>query len=160
MNIELRRFFESDGARQDFEYEFTSVDGIFSPISVKGFIKNSAGIVSLSAEARFTVSAQCAKCAKSISKEMCVPVRHFLINHLNNEDNDEYILVEDMVLKLDELVMEDIYLSLPSRFLCKDDCKGLCPICGKDLNEGECGCKREIDPRLAVLQRFFDNDDE
>lgn len=158
MNIELRSFFEGDDSALDFDYEFSADDEIFSsPISVKGNIKNSAGIVSLSANAQCTVSVQCAKCARDVSKKLAVPVDHLLTDHLNNEDNDEYILVENMVLNLDELVLEDIYLSMPARFLCKDDCKGLCPNCGKDLNEGSCSCKKEIDPRLAVLQQFFDN---
>lgn len=160
MNIELRRFFESDDIRQDFDYEFTAEDVLFaSPIAVKGTIKNSTGIVSLSAEAQFTVSTQCAKCAKDISKKLTVPVKHSLVNHLNDEDNDEYILVEDMNFSLDDLVLEDVYLSFPSRFLCKDDCKGLCPYCGKDLNEGKCGCKKEIDPRLAALQQLLADDE-
>lgn len=156
MNIELRRFFESDDVRQDFDYEFPAEDDLFSsPVHVSGFVKNATGIVSLSAKAEFTVSTQCAKCAKNITKSMTVPVKHFLIAHLNDENNDEYILVENMVLDLDELVMEDIYLSFPTRFLCKEDCKGLCPFCGKDLNEGECGCRKPVDPRLAALQELL-----
>ena len=159
MNIELRSFFESDDSLLNIDYEFSADDEIFSsPIAVKGSVKSSASIVSLSATAQFTVSVQCAKCAKDVIKKLNVPVNHFLINHLNNEDNDEYILVENMVLNLDDLVLEDIYLSMPARFLCKNDCKGLCPNCGKDLNEGNCGCKKAIDPRLAVLQQFFDDE--
>ena len=46
----------------------------------------------------------------------------------------------------------DIVMGLPTKVLCKDDCRGLCPDCGKDLNLGDCGCqKKEVDPRLAAL---------
>ena len=48
-------------------------------------------------------------------------------------------------------------LNTDSLFLCRDDCKGLCPRCGADLNEGPCGCKPEKDPRLAVLEQLLDN---
>ena len=42
--------------------------------------------------------------------------------------------------------------------VCDEDCKGLCPKCGKNLNQGECGCVvKEVDPRLAVLQKFLDS---
>lgn len=61
-------------------------------------------------------------------------------------------MVEDMHFDLDELLREDILLSLPTKVLCKSDCKGLCPMCGADLNNGPCGCKKPVDPRLAVLQ--------
>ena len=96
MIIELRRFFENDDIRQDFSYEFDAQDEIIdSPVSVNGYVKNSTGIVSMSAEAVFTVSTQCAKCAKDIRKKLTVPVKHFLIDQLNDEDNDDYIVVDD-----------------------------------------------------------------
>ena len=44
---------------------------------------------------------------------------------------------------------------MDSKLLCSEDCQGLCPRCGADLNEGPCQCKPEIDPRLAVLQQFL-----
>lgn len=160
MNIELRRFFENDDISLDFAYEFNADDDLISsPVAVKGYVKAATGIVSISAEAVLTVSTQCAKCAKDISKKLTVPVKHFLIDKLQDEDNDDYIVVEDMVLKLDELVLEDIFLSLPSRFLCNKDCKGLCPYCGKDLNDGDCGCKKPVDPRLAALQQLLSDDE-
>lgn len=159
MIIELRRFFENDDIKQEFSYEFDAGDELIdSPVSVNGYVKNSTGIVSVSAESVFTVSTQCAKCAKDIRKKLTVPVKHFLIDQLNDEDNDDYIVVENLSLNLDELVLEDIYLSFPTRFLCKADCKGLCPYCGNDLNESECGCKKPVDPRLAALQQLLNDD--
>ena len=160
MNIDLRRFFENDDIRQDFDYEFSADDELIpASVKVKGHIRSSTGIVSLSSAADCTVCTQCAKCAKDISIKLSVPVEHLLISHLNDEDNDDYILVDNMVLDLDELVLEDVYLSLPSRFLCKEGCKGLCPFCGKDLNEGGCGCKKPVDPRLAALQKLLSDDE-
>jgi uncharacterized protein len=47
------------------------------------------------------------------------------------------------------------------RLLCEEDCPGLCPKCGKPKREGPCGCPtKEIDPRLAVLAKFFEDDSE
>ncbi len=159
MNIELRRYFENDGVL-DIDYCFVSNDVLFSaPIAVSGCLKSANGIVSLTVVADCSVSSLCAKCAKDIVKKLKVPVEHLLVSHLNDEDNDDFIVVEDMLLNLDELVIEDVYLSLPTRFLCKDDCKGLCPYCGNDLNEGECNCKKPVDPRLAALQMLL-NDEE
>lgn len=59
---------------------------------------------------------------------------------------------EGDAVDLDELVREQIMLALPSRRLCREECKGLCPKCGADLNAGECDCERgEIDPRWSAL---------
>ena len=48
-------------------------------------------------------------------------------------------------------------LDMDRKFLCRPDCKGLCPVCGKDLNDGPCGCKNEIDPRMAALGQLLDD---
>ena len=160
MKLELRRFFENDNLKQDFDYSFTADDDLFSSdVAVKGCVKTVTGIVSLEAEASVTVTTECAKCAKEVIQRLNVPVSHLLIDKLNEEDNDDFIVVEDMVLELDELILEDIYLSLPIRFLCKEDCKGLCAFCGKDLNEGDCGCSKPVDPRLAALQALLDDEE-
>lgn len=58
---------------------------------------------------------------------------------------------EDEELDLDELVLEQIELELPTRVLCKEDCQGLCTMCGADLNVERCGCEKPIDPRWEAL---------
>jgi len=59
---------------------------------------------------------------------------------------------EGDAVDLDELVREQILLALPSRRLCREECKGLCPTCGADLNAGRCACEqREVDPRWSAL---------
>jgi len=62
-------------------------------------------------------------------------------------DNDE--------IDLGQLMREQFYLSLPMKPLCRDDCKGLCPVCGTNWNRGTCGCKRDWDdPRMAALRNL------
>jgi len=58
---------------------------------------------------------------------------------------------ENDQIDLDQLVIEQLELSLPTRLLCQDDCRGLCPLCGADLNTEECDCKAPIDPRWGAL---------
>ena len=61
------------------------------------------------------------------------------------------------LIDLDELVMSDLLLTLPMKHLCREDCKGLCAQCGKNLNEGDCGCiKKPVDPRLEALRKLLD----
>ena len=54
------------------------------------------------------------------------------------------------------LTLSSCYFALPSKFLCDDDCKGLCPKCGANLNEGPCECKKDIDPRFEALLSLLD----
>ena len=61
----------------------------------------------------------------------------------------------DEMVDLSEVVRQHLLLALPIAPRCRDECKGLCPSCGADLNMGRCGCPREdIDPRLRVLQQW------
>lgn len=80
-----------------------------------------------------------------------------IVNKLNDEEDfEDYIVIEGDELDLDELIYSDIILLTPTKFLCKEDCKGLCPTCGKNLNEGDCACaKQQTDPRLEALRQLL-----
>jgi uncharacterized protein len=73
---------------------------------------------------------------------------------LEVEDDDlTTAFYRDDVIELDQLIREQFYLALPMKPLCTDECKGLCPQCGKNLNAGPCDCRDEWeDPRLAALK--------
>lgn len=69
------------------------------------------------------------------------------------EDDLSTAFYENETIDLGQLVREQLYLSLPMKPLCREECRGLCPVCGTNLNRGACECKREWDdPRLAVLK--------
>lgn len=166
MIVNLEPVFHNEGGRHAFEYSFSlaqdDLPGIYdcSLVSVTGEVMNRAGIVSLEAKVVFTFSTVCARCAKSVTRKMTLPVSHILVASLNDEENDLYIVVADMRLALDELIRENILLHFPGRVLCSPECKGLCTSCGADLNEGPCACKKAIDPRLSALAELLANFDE
>ena len=143
-----------------FDFSGEPLDGVFpfqTPVSVRGTIVNRAGIVTMQAAADCTMRFVCDRCAADAERQLHVPMEHILVSALQNEDDaDAYIVVPDGKLDLRQLTLEDIFLFLPSKLLCKDDCKGICPTCGKNLNDGPCGCKKEVDPRLAALLDFLD----
>jgi len=71
------------------------------------------------------------------------------------EDDLTTAFYEDDEIDLGQLMREQFYLALPMKPLCADDCKGLCPVCGTNLNRGACSCKRGWDdPRLAALREL------
>lgn len=158
MFIQLEALFgggvESLPLSYEFDFSEEEFGGVFpftTPVTLEGEIRNTAGIVTIEAKADFSMEVTCDRCAEDISPKFTVDVEHGLVASLNHEDNDDYILVEDMKLDIKQLTLEDIYLALPGKFLCKEDCKGLCSECGANLNEGSCNCKKPIDPRWEAL---------
>ncbi len=163
MVIELESVFNTEGLKVPFDYELSlshvEVSGVCpiqKPVRVNGSVGNKAGIVSLNGQASFLYEAPCDRCAEDVSREFTVELDHILVRELNNGDNDEFVVVPNLRLELDELVEEDVNLALPTKFLCKEDCKGLCHICGKNLNNGQCNCNEPTDPRWAALAQLLD----
>lgn len=134
------------------------------PIAVSGEVISQAGYMELHLEAVVSYATHCARCLQPIEDELTFRVEKPIAGktgalRLENKDTDEddYVLIEDNALSLDEPVSEQIFAEFPMRHLCREDCKGLCPKCGKNLNEGECGCDlHEQDPRLAALAKLLE----
>jgi len=128
-------------------------------VSVKGRVRNMAGYMTLEVTALLPFSTHCARCCREIVREFRLDFSKCIAgkNTLQNEDNDDYIIIEKNCVDIDPALLEAILLEFPMTFLCKEDCRGLCPKCGKDLNEGDCSCpKKEIDPRLEILKKLLD----
>ena len=164
MLFELKSVFQNEGEEKQVNYKLDiadiDIDGVFpfrTPIDVTATAKNRASLVSLTIRACFSYSRSCDRCSTEFTRKMDMLFEHKLAQTLVDDGNDDYIETPDFKLELDNIVISDILLSLPQKNLCKDDCKGLCQICGKNLNEGDCSCdKREIDPRLEMLKQFMD----
>ena len=74
------------------------------------------------------------------------------------DDLDETDFIDGYNLDTEKLVYGELLLNWPMKTLCRDDCKGICKKCGKNLNEGDCGCDTvELDPRMAVIAEIFKN---
>ena len=107
------------------------------------------------------INAQCARCLKTVSLEISDKLMYlYYLQGAEAFDNfDDYMPVEveyfGRVLDIMPQINESIFTLLPTKVLCKEDCRGLCPNCGKDLNEGSCSCEDDsIDPRLEALRNF------
>ena len=133
-----------------------------SPMKVKGDITNTAGYMRMTLDLSVDYTAQCARCLSPINGtftldlEKTVAPRN-LLGDLDEDKLDDYAIIEDGFLDMDEQLLSEIEMEFPARFLCREDCKGLCQKCGKNLNDGDCDCpKKEIDPRLLPLQKLLD----
>ena len=133
-----------------------------TPLHVEGTITNTSGYIRMLLTLSVSYTAPCARCLEDVSGSFSFDVERTVVTPKMAEDIsedriDELVVVEDGFLSLDELLTECLELSLPFRFLCRDDCKGLCQRCGKNLNDGPCDCEeKEIDPRLEPLRRILE----
>ena len=140
------------------EFEFLGVKPLRSPVAISGKIVSRAGIVESDLNCKVEYVGVFDRCLKETVKSYTVNIGRVIVVSLENEENDDIAVVPDMQLDLEDFCYPDIVMSLPTKLLCKDSCKGLCSVCGKNLNEGDCGCQtKEIDPRLAALAELLND---
>lgn len=164
MLFDLKSVFLNDGETKQLSYQLdisgVDIDGVFpftSPVNITAEAKNRASLVSLSLLCDFDCERPCDRCGETVKKAEKLVFEHRLVQTLVDDTNDDYIETPDFTLELDDVVITDIILSYPQKFLCREDCRGLCPQCGKNLNEGDCGCeKTAVDPRLEILKQFME----
>ena len=165
MLLNVTPILHTPGKRMDFQFsmdlsdpEFAGRYPVTQPVEVTGQVRNTADVLELELTARTTLDAVCDRCGKAFPQEKEVTYQCLLAEELQNEDNDEIVLLEDGQADVGDLARTAFILGMDSKTLCSDDCKGLCPRCGADLNLGPCSCQKEVDPRLAVLAKLLEND--
>lgn len=146
MIIVLKQLFNIIGERKDIDYfitpeELSSINGydFNSPVHVKGEIFNRTGIVYLNFSVDFSLKIVCDRCLKELDSDYHFDFKHIVVSSANS-DNDEYIVADGESIELNDIAVSDLLLQFPSKFLCDENCKGLCMVCGCDLNESECDC--------------------
>ena len=169
MLIDVGPLLRGEVSKIDIDYKLLadSIGGISFPeeAHVRGSLTDNAGYMRLCLSADLPYETECARCLAPVSGvfsldfERTVAPEGMLTEEQLEEGVDEYIVISDKVLDVDEQLREEILLCFPQKILCSDDCPGLCPKCGKPKRDGACGCpEKEIDPRLAVLKNFFNDE--
>lgn len=167
MKLDLKRIAVTDGEAIPFSYDTDltkeEMNGEYpfrTPVHVEGEVRNHLGVLKLHATVRALYETQCARCLAPVKVDLNVPCDTILSSDVQNEERDDIYQLEGDSVELDDIVIPALLLEVRMTYLCTPDCKGLCPTCGKNLNEGSCGCNgREIDSRLAVLQKLLDKKD-
>lgn len=132
-----------------------------NPVDIKGSAYMTDEGLYLDAIVSYEYYENCARCLKEFINKVETVLSGRLLETSKSSrtiDDDELVFYYDNdEVELTEQVLSSILLSLPMKSLCDDNCKGLCLVCGKDLNIEECNCDiQEIDPRLAKLKDLFD----
>ncbi len=159
MILDLKKLFITENYTLPIEHsvdlsdvEYMGEYPLKKPVTVTGEVTNRAGLVTLSISMVYVFSAPCDRCGLPTETEHEVTLEKSLAPEIAGTDNDDIILVEDLKLDLDELVYTEVIVSFPMKHLCRSECKGICPSCGKNLNDGKCNCEtKQIDPRLQAL---------
>lgn len=143
------------------DVEFGGRFPVTEPVAVSGTVRNTAGVLNLELTAQTTLDCVCDRCAREFRREKKISYECTLANERQSEENDDIVLLEDgEFADVEDLAKTAFILGMDTKILCSEDCKGLCPRCGADLNLGPCSCKtKEVDPRLAVLAKLLKNND-
>ena len=164
MKLDLKPLAQQPGAVLPFDFQADLSDTEWNggrpfvrPVHVEGQVLNRAGALELKARLGTVLSLTCDRCAKPFEREKTVEYETLLAFELANGESDDIVpLNGDGELELDELMREVFLLEMDTKNLCSEDCKGLCPGCGADLNVESCRCKKETDPRWAKLAQLLE----
>ena len=94
----------------------------------------------------------CDRCLKALNVKIDLPFEQTF--YKDEADSEDEYVYSSSLLDATQAVSDEIVLSLPTLLLCKDDCKGLCPKCGTDLNVSLCGCDTTRDNPFSVLKNL------
>lgn len=147
------------------------------PARVEVTATNLGGVIRVEGRLQLRVGLVCSRCAQEYAVDLDEPILEFFVKNNSpsarsrwaDEVDDEPPgeLPDDLemderrysgdVLHLDEVLRENVLLAIPMKPVCRDDCRGLCPECGANLNDGDCGCGLvAVDPRWADLARWLE----
>jgi len=125
--------------------------------SIKGKITCTGGVLVLEADMDADIKTYCARCLKELSLPLHFSFSETLVQEGTESDADEDSVIVFCGTEVDvgEIAVNNLLLNVSSKYLCSEDCQGLCSKCGKNLNDGACDCDFvEIDPRWEKLKNF------
>ena len=165
MLLGLSKIIDCPGASVPFSVSIDLSDLLYGetypvsePVLAEGVVRNTAGVLVMTGSLHTTIHGVCDRCASDFDRFVEFPLDVVLVTELTNEENeDEWVFpLEGDSADLEDIVRTVFVLNLDSKLLCKEDCKGLCCRCGKNLNHEACNCQKELDPRFAALRQLLD----
>ena len=151
MILQLREIFQIEGMHLPVSYEITPEElsevrayTFAAPVAVSGEFYNRAGIVTLKYTVSCTLDVVCDRCLTELKRDYSYDFSHTVVPSLQSEGDiyDTYLVAQHDSIDMNETAISDLLLMLPTKMLCREDCKGLCDICGCNLNERTCNCRK------------------
>ena len=164
MRLNLREIIEIPGASVPFECElgtelldFPSVAAYAAPPFAVGTVYNEAGVLHLCGTLTARMVCVCDRCGGEFESLKETELDAVIVEE-DSEVNPELFVLDGDEIDLEEILSTLFILDMETKFLCRADCKGLCSGCGQNLNLGSCRCRKQLDPRFAVLEQLLDKD--
>ena len=159
--LSLKRLVEGEVDHIDFDITVdasdVSDDVVSGSARAKGRVEDHSGFITLEGVVEPALEVNCARCGNGFVYKTPVALKAKITDKVANDDEDEFLMMVDTSVDLEEFVFSTLVLELPTRFLCREDCRGICPKCGADLNTAPCSCDlTERDSRWDALKGFFD----
>ncbi|HOJ09910.1 MAG TPA: DUF177 domain-containing protein [Clostridiales bacterium] len=131
---------------------------LVDPVIFKGTLQNRKGVLNLKGLIKFVYDTPCYRCLNNIHGSMEIPVKEDILNAAKVTDEDDAFTYEGDYLNIDRILKDYIILNLPMKQICREDCKGLCPVCGINLNNTICSCaeEKDINPKMEILKKYFE----
>ncbi|MDR2889457.1 MAG: DUF177 domain-containing protein [Lachnospiraceae bacterium] len=172
MLINLTELFNSPGKKQEISFPLSTepihyggeeyrIEG--QPEAVVTLTNLDSRKVLVQGQVSIELKTVCDRCLKAVTVPIRLDFTHEVSapdtsgkEKMDEDDQEDETFMEGYELHLSELINNELLLQIPVKVLCREECQGLCPVCGQDLNEGECGCDRFVpDPRWSALQGLF-----
>jgi len=167
MWLDLSKIIEMPGAEKSFAVTLDperltdpAVRSYAFPPEASGKVVNTAGLLDLRATVHARMTCVCDRCGRQFDREKVMELDVPLAADAEGEPGPDEFEIEGDGIEVDQVLETCFILGMETKQLCREDCRGLCPICGRDLNEGPCGCAKPVDPRLAVLGQLLEENKE
>ena len=171
MLIELTKPLEQDGKtiRREAHLELEDIRIFGNPYKLQELEPIQLEITNLGKKViRITGSAKvrtiipCDRCLEDVEVKVTLDFKHKIDTESDaydqSEDLDENNYIDGYSLDVEQLVYNELLVGWPTKILCSEDCKGICNVCGQNLNEGTCDCEdTSLDPRMSVIRDVFKN---
>lgn len=134
---------------EDKNYKF------LTPAKVKGSYVYQNEELTINAKVSFKMLVVCDNCGTEFEKSINFDFNEKFVENFNSHDEEDYLIINQTCVDLDKPVEDALLLNMPTRMLCKDTCKGLCSICGKNKNLYTCSCQ-ELEEEMENLENPFE----
>jgi uncharacterized protein len=164
MKVDISDILITNGASKEVKLkeapeERKITDGCFldGDLSFVGTLTNENDVFLMEGTLEISYISECYRCLKPLKNNMKLKISESFVHGDSPEQSDMYVF-EGKTIDLSKVIYDNIILNLPMKQLCSENCRGLCSICGANLNEKQCGCDSEkIDTRLEGLKKFFES---